>query len=537
MLRSYRAILIALLACEILIRMALIAWCGPMTDQGFFGDDSFMSLKFASNIAAGLGITQAGVPTNGFQPLYVFLLVPFYWFLDHHQATVAAAGLLSACSVAAGYFVYLILRELHNVRTGLVGLLLWTVSAHFTRVGLNGLETSLANLMMLVVIYLHLRSKCPGQRFGVLSAISLGLVMGLAMLARLDLGLLLVPLGIDQIRVRLVRRQMDPLGLIVTSAAIVIAPWFIFSLVECGRLTPISGAATRMVAQLYGSPEGPAREPSYFPLDEVPGEYYTSNLAHAGRTLVESTALAIPAHLLTSSVVLGPVVVALVIVLTAFAARNGIRDDDSPPPRLRDVFRRLWYLWVFCGLLIGAYCFYFFAQWHYWRYLTPVAIALLLPSAVLLSWIGQRAARGGRWRWVGIAVVTVLVAGGIRDHALLFGPVDKTGIAARLYADAITIRDSWTPRMKVGSFESGTLDYFIDADIYNLDGKTSSGAYQALRTGTMAEYIHELQLDYVISSPPLIRDLLFRRGDFKDARPLIVQKLKHNVVVAVKPPA
>jgi len=534
MQRRHLTILLVILATEIVIRAALIWHAGPMTDQGFYGDDSYMSHQFAATIAAGGSITQAGANSNGFQPLFVFLLVPFYWFLDIYQATVASAILTNAFSIAGSYFLFLILRDVINTRVGLIGMGLWAVSAHLTRVGVNGLETSLANTLMLLVVYLHERSKRAEPSFGVIRGAALGLVAGLALLARMDLGLLLLPLGLDQIRVRFARRQSAALASVVLVGAMTILPWFAWSWRACGTVIPISGAATRTVAQLYGSPTGPSATPAYFPIGQVPGVYYTSNLSHAASYLVCQAPLSLPPHVfLDNRVIACGVWLAVVALFALRAARKGDASTISART-LRTVFVRLWYVWVFALLLSGSYCFYYFAQWHFWRYLTPVTIVLLLPSAVLVDRILARASSGmAGWKVVAALVSISIVTASGRAHAELFGAVDETGIAYRLYHDAIQMRSAFTPDARIGSFESGTLDYFLDRDVFNLDGKTNRRAYQALLDGRMDRLVKHLGLDYVVSSPWLVRDLLYRRGRWAPGELEAVGRLSHNVIIAV----
>ncbi len=534
MTKRHRPILLFLLGLEAAMRLAMIVHAGPMTDQGFYGDDSFMSHQFSATIAAGGGITQAGQPSNGFQPLFVFMLVPLYWFLNLQQATVASAVLTSVFSVAGSYLLFRLLRDLFNPRVGLIGLGLWAVSAHLTRVGLNGLETSLANMMMLLLVYLHLRSVRTANRFLATDAAVWGVVAGLAILARMDLGLLVALVGLDQIRVRLSRREYLPLALVVISGALVISPWFIWSRTACGSFVPVSGAATRTIAQLYGSPTGPTGHPAYFTLGEVPTDYYTSNLAHAGRELLILAPASAPAMTCAEGRAdVASVWLALIIVVAVVGDRRR-GQPGSIGRKLWLLLQRLWYVWAFVPLLVGAYCFYYFAQWHFWRYLTPVTIVMILPSAVLIDGIWGRFSQAGAGaKTLGIVCLAGAVLAGVAGHRRLFATPDPTGIAYRLYHDAIYVRDHLASRDRIGSFESGTLDYFLDRDVFNLDGKTNARAYRALVEGRMDRLVDELDLDYVVSSPPLIRDLLDRRGRWQPGRLRLVGHLSHVEIIAV----
>jgi hypothetical protein len=529
--RTQRNILISILCVEAIVRVAIVASVGPMTDNGLYGDDSYMSHQFARNMAEGRGITQAGVPNNGFQPLFVFLLVPFYWFLDVYQATVASALLTSACSVMGSFLLFRVIRRVANVRAALIGAGMWAVSAHLTRVGLNGLETALANMFMLLTIDLHLASAARRDDFSARRGALLGCVMGLAMLARIDLGLLLLPLGIDQIRLRVRHRQCAPLAIVMIVGAVTIAPWFLWSKAACGSWTPVSGAATRTIAQLYGSPTGPARDPVYFPLGEVPWRYYESNLAKAGRELACLAPIALlvrPWYGESTLVCAGWL--ALLAMLAWLSLRWKLPEDVA---KFGSMFVLLWPVWIFPVLLIGVYCCYFFAQWHYWRYFTPVTIVLMIPFAMiverLLVLVYPRFGKGPV-----VAVLLLTVAVGLYEHRTLFQSADPTGIAARLYLDAMDLDKQFPADVRLASFESGTLDYFMQRDIINLDGKTNINAHQAMVDGNMHQLIEDLQVDYVVSSPPLVRDLMLQRGRWRPGQVQNVARLRHNWVFRIE---
>ncbi|MGB0714489.1 MAG: glycosyltransferase family 39 protein [Phycisphaerae bacterium] len=552
-----RNILLALLAVQLITRLTIIAQAGPMTDNGLYGDDSYMSHKFAQNMAEGKGITQAGTPNNGFQPLYVFLIFPLFWFLDPLSATVGTAILNSVFHLLACVFLYRVIRRVANERCALAAVVIWTASAFLTRVSLNGLETALANFMMLLLIDRHLASREAhsdetGSPWGLPAAAQLGFVMGLAFLARLDLGLLLLPLGLDQIAVRWRRRELGALAVTVLIAGATVAPWFLWSKIACGSWTPISGQATRTVAQLYGSPTGPVREPSYFPLGEIPWSFYESHLVHAWKHLVLDAPINLVGRLLTSqSPLIGALGLLIPVILfvamrwsSGSAGQSNARElaafDDVGLREVRwsALFAQLWYAWLFVLVLPLVYSLYFFAQWHFWRYLSAAAILLLIPFACLLDPLLSRLKRiGGPGTVAAICLVSgTLLLGGL-EHRSLFAEPDDTGIAFRLYADAVALTETLAPEDRVGSFESGTLDYFMPRDVYNLDGKTDGRALEALRAGRIDRHIYDLGLDFVVSSPPLIRDLLSRRGQWSPGELTVVGRLQHNLVVKIGPRA
>lgn len=531
--RRTTAILALILGLQIVVRIAIIGHAGAMTDQGLYGDDSFIIHKLAADIAAGKGITQAGEPTNGFQPLFIFLLVPLFWVFDIYHATVASAVINGVLSTAGSLFVFLILAELCRPRVALIGAALWAMSAHLTRVSLNGMETPLANLMMLCSVYGYLRVNRRDAQDSVTKGAIFGSVLGLALLSRFDLGLLLVPLAVDfAIRCAL-RGRYKSLTATMAAGVVVVLPWFVWNWSVCGSIVPISGAASRTISQLYGSATGPSQMPEYFPLGSVPAEFYRDSVASALERVVTDSPIAIPAVGLVGNNLWVVSAWMLGIVALSWLCSRG---DGELSLRYGLVLlgRKLWFLWLFIPVLVAAYGLYFFAQWHYWRYMTPAVIALILPSALCINRLWAWAYRGSTWRMLPLIVLGVgFTAISVRDHARLFAAPDPNGIAYRIYHDAIKLRDLAASGVRIGSFESGTPDYFIEADIFNLDGKTNALAHREMVEGRMDRLVETMKLDYVVSSPPLIRDLLSNRGQWRPGQLEIVGKLSHNWIVKI----
>ena len=66
-------------------------------------DDACYYLKIASNAAQGLGLTFDGTaPTNGFQPLWLYILVPFIRFLDGSPERIFKLTLVVQVVILAG---------------------------------------------------------------------------------------------------------------------------------------------------------------------------------------------------------------------------------------------------------------------------------------------------------------------------------------------------------------------------------------------------------------------------------------------------
>ena len=83
------AALIWLLVVAAVVHLGVISQdFATLAKNGYLYDDSFYAFQIARNIAGGHGPTFDGVNlTNGFQPLYVAMLVPvFVLFCDGESA-------------------------------------------------------------------------------------------------------------------------------------------------------------------------------------------------------------------------------------------------------------------------------------------------------------------------------------------------------------------------------------------------------------------------------------------------------------------
>jgi hypothetical protein len=162
------------------------------------------------------------------------------------------------------------------------------VNPYFTVLGINGLETGLAMLFAVAALAVYVEWVRPARAVpSSRRAAALGAVFGLAVLARIDLLLLLAAIGLDWLAVAVrLGRTRPALARIAITAAIALAvwlPWGIFSRIETGAWLPASGSATRQIALAYGwlglPPVWSAelRQPGaspFFDPDRVPAAYF-----------------------------------------------------------------------------------------------------------------------------------------------------------------------------------------------------------------------------------------------------------------------
>ncbi|MGB5105870.1 MAG: hypothetical protein WBP29_04150 [Candidatus Zixiibacteriota bacterium] len=81
-----RALFTSLLAVNLVSRLLIAIRPLKFIDGLTIPDDAYLSLNIARNIAKGLGPLYGSDFTNGFQPLYVFIVAPIYAVFSHDLA-------------------------------------------------------------------------------------------------------------------------------------------------------------------------------------------------------------------------------------------------------------------------------------------------------------------------------------------------------------------------------------------------------------------------------------------------------------------
>lgn len=172
-----------------------------LTDFWLF-EDAFYSLNIAKNIADGSGWTFDGVvPTNGFQPLYVFFMVPVYAVFENDIITpiYVALTFLAVFNVITGYLLYRI--SLVFTKSDFASILItiiWLFNPAIARNGTNGLETGLSTFLFAMSLFYYIVHIRVIRTSTYIECFMFGLILGCAYLSRIDNILIIILLLIDQ---------------------------------------------------------------------------------------------------------------------------------------------------------------------------------------------------------------------------------------------------------------------------------------------------------------------------------------------------
>jgi hypothetical protein len=492
-------ILTALIVGSLAARL-LVSWGDFDTLLAVLADDSFYSLGIARSISRGYGPTFDGIAlTNGFQPLYVLLVVPIYWIWPGNGLVPLhlALSIISIFSVGMLVLLWKIVLKLTQSRTAAFATCcIWAFLPVVFFQELKGLETSISSFFVTlctwyVVSIVSKRAYSPGVAvgFGKRELVTLGSFLGLALWARVDNVFLLV--AILLFLVWIIGKRALVVGAIAGAAY---APWVLWSYSMFGTVLQVSGEASRFLYHRDRSSFVVGVAESIWSLGvklayEIVGHhrpFATFLLTNLEFSLLVSVAIALLGLLLFKRAVAWRAVMGHV--------------------------QKLVFLFVFAGLVFVFYTLYF---WRIdLRYFSPVYLTLAIAIALLVDGISKRkSSLGCVLSWLcafGAVMLLVLNLLSIRS---------RTGNKALLYNAARWIDENIDKDALIGSFNAGIIGYFSEHTVINLDGLVNNAAFEAHREGQFTDYVQQSEIQYIVDFSSVVT---FFGNDVNRLRPLQV---------------
>lgn len=200
-------------------------------------DDAFYYLEIARHLGRGDGSTFDGIhETNGYHPLWQLLLVPLTRLWTTDLALAKAAMLLGLVLAAlAGVGLALLLARVVGPAAAVFAVVIALHGPATLSFLTNGMETA-ATVLAAVGVALALARwrEAPTAR----RAAALGLAVGLAVLARIDLGLLL---GLAvAVTVLVTNRSLRALAPVALGASVLVVPVAVWWAADVGSPVPVS---------------------------------------------------------------------------------------------------------------------------------------------------------------------------------------------------------------------------------------------------------------------------------------------------------
>lgn len=210
-----------------------------------FIDDAFYYFELAGNVVAGHGFTFDGIqPTNGFQPLWLFMLLPLFAVVPGGDARLVAVGFLQAALLALGTWLVwrLVRRRIGPVPASLVVLVFFALPG--ARDFWRGMESAIVLLTLAMAWHAWLRfeESGPGERDT--AAWRFGWAAALMSMARLEgaIGVTAV-IGVALVRARRAGKPWGPgtMAALVLPMGMVIGAYATWSQWLFGTPAPVSG--------------------------------------------------------------------------------------------------------------------------------------------------------------------------------------------------------------------------------------------------------------------------------------------------------
>lgn len=433
-------------------------------------DDAWMVTAIARNFALGHGITADGVnPTNGFQPLYPLTLgaLPYLFAPNALDAGFALNLLIcAALNTLALWPLWSLARRFGGEVAGVLAVALFALNPFLVRISVNGMETSLGLLLLLLLFEALYRLDLTRPR----AALALALLTALATLARLDASLafaaIVATLLLRAWRTRALVRRLPMIGLYAAATLALLAPYFAFNYSVSGTLGPSSGTALAFMHSYAGD----------------------FNLTNGLSALFR-----------TSAVYLGwlptPWLMLLLalVAAAAFALLLGWRLGAALPLLLYLPVPPLYY-----GYLLQQ------ARERYFVGLSAVLI-------VLLAWLGAELLRRWPRREVALALALVVVAVVALNtgEALTFYQRQRTMpqlTQPTTYQAALWMRDNLPPDALIGAKNSGLYQYYSGHVVLNIDGKLNHEIVPVMERRGLLDYLRARGVQYLADNQAVMAD-------------------------------
>lgn len=531
--RHYIIILVAVLfVAGFILRLGIVLQPLPvLSANGPLIDDGFIALTLARSIARGDGPKlDSRTRTNGFQPLWVYLCVPFFCLLSDDMTAATGILMLSALlSWLSAILLFMIVKRLSGETAAFIAAIMWLFHPHVLRHTLNGLETGLSALLLLTLVHLYLNSRYgdsqdSGGPFE--PSLSFWLVLTATFLARID-SLLLLP-GFLALIVQKSRQKQRHV-LLMGMTTLPIFGWCFASWMTLGSFLPESGTAVRLISLCYQDRFCLLANCTVSP-ECIPLSYYLSNLFYAVITIERAILSLITPLLMPWKASREPVLGFLLFpgfLLTLFCIAGlltmSLTDNRTTAPGIGSGVRReLIVLFGFYSVfLIAGYIGWSFGQWFYHRYFFPlfiISLGLLAAISVRISSRTIEAFCRGEWnpcrhsRSLLLSGVLVVITVGYGIQSLdFFRPVDKPFAGFEI---AVWLRENTPDTLTIGCFQAGTIAFFCpDRRVVCLDGVVNGDARRALALKRIDHYIDSCDLDIIVDWPWILDYLLEKRSD------------------------
>jgi hypothetical protein len=471
-------------------------------------DDAFYYFGIARNLAAGRGPTFDGViPTNGFHPLYQFLLVPLYRLTADPVLPVRISLLfLAAVGAATALPIHGIVARATSPRAGLLAAIFWLGNPQAIRIGLSGVEAGLAVFLLALTAW-HAVVLLAGPLDRTRPLAVLGLLAGLTVLARADMAVPLSLLGLG-VAVRVLRRdgplagRLARLAAAAVPAALLVLPWLVWNRANFGGFVPESGRT------LYYRAHTQFHDGAPYTLADAIGHSVVLVRRAANSWFLDLVGFRDP----RSGVLLA--LILLVVILGARVVEKRAAFEPGRARGLPEFGIGLCLLWLFYA---GV-----FWQTKSWYFL-PAILGIALAFGVLLGafdrvYLTAKTPAAGA---AALAALAVFVVGGHLQRAADFlereaQPWQRVYLLVGRDLAAGRLIEAAAPET-LGAFNAGIVGYFAERRVVNLDGVVNGRVLAAMKERMFLEYLRREGVTRIVDHQDLIDEYaIWSAPDYPD---------------------
>lgn len=504
-MKNVKPILIALLSVNFLSRFLILIRPLKYIDGLLIPDDSYLAMTIAKNISNGLGPLYGFDYTNGFQPLYVFLIAPIYALFPNNIIAPVHISLfmLAIFDTLALYFLFkLIESSTASLVTPVIISLFWIFNQYVIENSLNGLETMISVFFIILSLY-YFKTRIENERAEnplAVKSLIFGAILGLAILARIDntiltFAVMLVFVG-NGLKQRIPHRIIANSSVIIIIAmALTVLPWLLYSYHYTGDIYQVSGNALRYMA-LANVDHIPTFTNWYRPMIRVAIYIIILNNKAVILSLVLSTAV-------------------IVIFRRKLPLKEILIEDRVIAIAL-----------IYGTIIFCAYSLYIFGEWYFARYLFPITLVFLLILARLIDNCSAYFANK-RIRFVFNTVLILILATSIIYYPKFRSYYLNKDTTTWGYMNiGLWAKERFEDGTRIASSQTGALAYFADnLDVINIDGVVNKSCFEALKEKRNIEYIRENRIEYILGWKINIKFIDKESADYKPDDLIFVEKI------------
>ena len=489
----YHIFLILLLAGAIL-RVSILNNSVETLVQKTVIDDSFYSIYVAEHMAQdGISAFDGTNPTNGYQPLWIFLLIPFS-ILGFNVNALLYIGLycLAFFSLATAVLIFKIAKKMLNETAALVVAGYWLLNPYVSYVALNGLETALYAFFFALSFYQYLLMQ--ERKAGFWDYAKLGFFAGISLLARMDAVFLILAIVLHQLWKRhfaggfssLFKKPLLPnLSALILFAFLASAPWFIWSYSEFGTISQASADFS-----IFGRMNNLGKSAS---ASEFIMNFFTPAISSFFTLGMVSWA---------GKISINPIIFAAVFLFSfAFGISKRKRFSEYVS-KIKLVGFLVFYSaisWIFYAFLLGSAGS---------RYSYPVFLVFVLLSSILFFFvISELFRRLSVFQKKAVASLLILLV--LSNFYLIGTEFWKEGSfpwQIESVATAKWLKNNTPQDAVVGTFNAGIVAFFSERKTINLDGKINNPALKAREQNRLLAYINGQKIGYLVDYPQYFRN-------------------------------